>query len=385
LALLAGCGDNATLAPDAGPPPDTNFGEFPHGAPPQVESLGGPVLTAPKIVPIFFTGDGTTQAQVEQFLAMLPGSSYWHDTTSEYGVGDVAIQPTIVTTDTPPTTDTALEAWIASNLDGTHAGWTFDPSAIYSVFLPSGVVLQTQFGKSCQAFGGYHSEIAGQLGRHIVYALLPRCQGGLSSLTSASSHEFIEAATDPLPFSNGAYQLIDDEHAIWNIIAPGAEVGDMCEFTASAFQPLLGSFEIQRTWSNASALAGHDPCVPLLAMPFEGAAPIFTDDITIPDGMGGTVTTKGVTVPTGMSKTIDVKVFSDAPTADYVIRALDANVVLGMQAELTFSLDKASAKNGDTLKLTITRTRAASMGASEFLVIAGPPQGSTSIWFGAAN
>lgn len=386
--LVAACGDNhndagvdAASGPDAAPDAPS-FVEAPHGNVPQVVSLGGPVLATPKIVPIFFTGDTTMQAQVEQFLAALAGSSYWHDTTGEYGVGDVTIGATIVVTDAVPTTDTALESFLAAKLDGTHAGFVYDPNTIYSVYLPAGAVLQTQFGRSCQSFGAYHSETMNASGK-ITYALMPRCQGGLDTLTIASSHEFIEAVTDPLPFTAGAYQDMDPEHAIWGL-TPGAEVGDMCEFVAAANDQQIGTFRVQRTWSNASAAAGHDPCVPVAATPYQGAAPLLTEDVSLDVGQGTPLQTKGVSIPLNMSKTIDVALFSDGPTDDFSVHAVDGAQLFGGPSELTFAFDKTTGHNGDVLHLTITR-KAAGQGGSEFLIVVGQTGMSTSLWWGLAG
>ena len=386
LAVLAACGDNVKLAPDAAPPdaaaPDApSFVEAPHGDVPQVQSGGGAVLAAPKIVPIFFTGDSAIQTQTEQFLAQLATSSYWTATTHEYGVGALTIEPTIVSTDTPPTSDQMLQDWLKSHLDGTHADWpVFDPNAIYSVFLPDGVTLSTPFGDSCSAFGAYHDEVAGANNTKIIYALMPRCQGGVPSLTISSSHEFIEAVTDPHPETDPGYQLVDTNHIVWEF-APGGEVGDMCEFVGEAAQQLVGTFYVQRTWSNLSAAAGHDPCVPVLSTPYASAAPMLTDDASFDDGTGTPKTTKSVKIPVGMTKTIDIALYSDAPTADWTVKAIDAAQLYGSPKELSFTWDKTTGNNGDVLHLTITRV-SAGMGGSEFLISSRPSGVSDSIWFG---
>ncbi len=383
---VAACGDNRVEATvDADPGVDTTpdapeFSEAPHGNVPQVVSLGGPVLANPVVVPIFFANDDTTQAQIEQMLNALHGSSYWHDIGAEYGVGDLTVAPTIVTTATVPTTDTELEAFIADQLDGTHTDFgTLDPNAIYSVFLPSGAVLQTDFGQSCQAFGAYHSETSNAVGK-ITYALMPRCQGGIDSLTVATSHELIEAATDPLPFTEGAFQDVDAEHAIWGFV-PGAEVGDMCEFLSTAADATVGGFRVQRSWSNASAAAGHDPCVPALDDPYQGAAPLFVEDLPFGNSQGQPITTKGVSIPVNTTKTIDIALFSDAETEDFTVRAFDASLIFGGQPELTFAFDQPSGHNGDVLKLSITRTRQG-QGGSEFLLVVGSQNQATSMWWG---
>ncbi|MDB4953657.1 MAG: hypothetical protein JWO36_1226 [Myxococcales bacterium] len=370
--------------PDAPPP----FAEAPHGTVPQLVSGGGIVLAAPKFKPIFFAGDSTMQAQVEQFGAMLAGSPYWHATTAEYGVGDITLLPTLVTTDPVPGSDSALNAWIIAQLDGTHSDWgTPDQSTIYSVFLPEGAVLTSPFGNSCQSYGAYHDELTGTHGEHIVYALMPRCNPGpnaLTELTASLSHELIEAATDPNVETTFAYGNVDDEHAVWGI-TPGAETGDFCEYLDAAYQPLVGSFIVQRTWSNAAAQAGHDPCVPQ-AGTYLGAAPLFTENVTIGGNGNAAQITKGVKVAIGTPKTIDVALFSDAASADFTVTAIDlASSFDGGPKELTFSWDKQKGHNGDTLHLTITRVRAGSFGGSEFLIEAKNATQTTSQWWSYAS
>ena len=370
---LAACGDN--LVPDDTTLPDAPAGFVPaaHAAPPQLVSLGGRVLAAPKVRAIFFANDLEMQTSVDQFLAQLAASSYWTTTTAEYGVGPLTVSPTIVTADPPPTTDTAFSTWLASRFDGTHAEYgAFDPDTVYSVFLPQGVVLRSPDGDSCDAYGAYHDEEMGTGGQHIVYALIPRCapEPGLTYLdevTVSTSHELAEAVTDPLVETTGAFGSVDDDHAIWGF-TPGAENGDFCEYLPTAYGKLVGEFSVQRTWSNAAALAGHDPCVPAVAGPFVGAAPKLDEVVGMTDGPNGPQMTKGVKIPMGMSKTIDVVLWSDAETADVSVEAIDVAKDGGSPAELTFVWDRTTGHNGDTLHLTITRVRPGDFGGSEFEV-----------------
>jgi hypothetical protein len=390
--LLASCGDNIAAQPDAAvviPDATPEFMEGPHANVPQVSSSGGPVTVAPKVVPIFFTGDATVQSQLEMFLAALVGSSYWTATTGEYGVGALAIAPSIVTTDTPVTTDDALRTWLVANTDGTHADWpTPDANTIYTVFLPAGVVLDMGGGNlSCVAFGAYHSEAMGANGQPIIYALVPRCDSTLGTpvdtATVATSHELVEAATDPLPFTNSAFVELDPEHYVWSR-TPGGELGDMCEYITAAPQRVVGDFLVQRTWSNASALAGHDPCVPVLATPYAGASPVLSDlTITTHNGM---MMTKGETIALGESKTIDVNLFSDAPGPDWTVGAYDAQMLLGGTPSLTFQWNRQYGHNGTKLRLIITRTKAATGSrGNEFVIASNVNNVIVAMWWGLVN
>jgi hypothetical protein len=138
----------------------------------------------------------------------------------------------------------------------------------------------------------------------------------------------------------------------------------MCEHTDAAYQPLVGSFMVQRTWSNASAAAGHDPCVPVLSTPYVEAATNL-QDITLSGG-GQSFVTRGIKIPVGMSTTVEVDLYSDAPAADWTVQAIDVASKYEMSAaELSFSFDKTTGHNGDKLQLTITRLKSGSFGVSE--------------------
>jgi hypothetical protein len=134
-----------------------------HASLPRIESLGGPVLIRPVVVPIFFAND-PLQAQIEQFLAQLAGSSYWAATTSEYGVGPVQVAPSIVVSDQVPSSITSPEiaSWLADHLDGTHAEWpAIDGQHVYVAFYPQDTTISQPSGAtSCTSFGGYHAEAA---------------------------------------------------------------------------------------------------------------------------------------------------------------------------------------------------------------------------------
>jgi len=399
LAGLAACGgDNAGptppdagAAPDAMGTPDAAWQAGDHPAPPQIMSAGGPVTTAPKIVPIFFQGptDDPFEPQVEEFLKELASGDYsfWAEATAEYGVGALTIEPTVVSTDTAPGGDSAMQAYLATMTDGTHAGWPqADANTIFAVYLPQGLVFTDPQGQ-CTSWGGYHDETTNTNGDPRVYAILPRCGGDiLDNLTVVTSHELVEAATDPLPFSNPAFVDADDAHFIWGM-TPGGELGDMCEYVQEASARIVGLYMVQRSWSNASAAAGHDPCVPVSDHAYLGAAPVLDEDLTL-TMRNGSVMTKGVTVPLGTSKDVAVQLWSDGPASDWTVTAYDvASWLRGRPAELTFAWDKTSGHNGDTLTLTITRMADGRFGSgSEFVVFATNGTKTASQWWGfAAN
>jgi hypothetical protein len=392
IPVFAACGGNnmGESQPDAaggGTPDATPFQAAPHEAAPQLVEGAGGVLTAPRVVPIFF-GSDTLQGDTETFIHDLVGSDFWTQTTQEYGVGPLVALPSIATTDAAPTSDQGIGTYLATMADGTHAGWPAnDQTTIYTVFLPDGDTL-SDFPGECTSWLGYHSAAQDAAGNALVYAVIPHCAypgtgDFLYFRTTALGHEYDEAVTDPIP--NTGFGTMDPDHRVWGA-TPGAEDGDLCEYVGNAHQRLLGggAYAVQRAWSNASASAGHDPCVPVLKDPYKAATPVLGDSITI-NTRNGAVTTKGVSIPVGSSKTIEVDLWSDGPTGDFTVNAYDVGAEFrGTTPQLTFTWDKQMGKNGDKLMLTIKHVVAGSTrtGGSEFVITVGTITNNSEMWWG---
>ena len=132
----------------------------------------------------------------------------------------------------------ALQSWIANSIIPSPS-----PNTLYFVYLPQNVTsLLPGNGSSCVNYCGYHLHT-----NNVFYAVMPYpqcggCQYGpsqLSSLTKVSSHELVEAITDPTGIS-----WFDDNG--------GNEIGDICNTQLAQ----LGGFTIQKEWSNQ-----HNACI----------------------------------------------------------------------------------------------------------------------------
>lgn len=382
---------DASVPPPPPPPPPKDAGvdaPKPPQAYPTVDSRGGKVVNNPWIVPITFKGD-TFAPTIEDFVTKLAASSYWTQVTSEYGVGALMVKTPIEIDETPASLDdTAVQSWLQDKFaNDPRFGQPFDDT-LYAIFYPRGVTVTLQGKPSCASFGGYHNETIVK-SVPVAYSIIPHCGGGfaqydLDLVTSAQSHETVEWATDPFPFSTPAYSRTDDDHFIWQQALFG-ELGDMC-FTGGPdidVRPAdLAGYLVQRTWSNTQSLAGHDPCIPHVssAEPFFTAIPELPDTFATYDPIDlHDITTPSVRVPLGKSRTIDVKLRSDAPTSGpWSVRVVDlAQIEPGAPAQqspsgtpnFTFALDKTSGSGGDVLKLTITSVAAPRRNYDGFVLI----------------
>ena len=355
-------------------------GEIAQPVLPQVIDVGGTFLASPKVQPILYASDSGGQ-DILAFLQELATTSYWAQTTSEYGVGALTVLPAITLTDPPPTsvTDATLESSLASNTSGADPGWgAADPSTIYLFVLPQGTIEADSEGACCTDYDGYHFQTDVDVGSSVVtvpYALSCACPGfdgpsvtDLQERTVDMSHELVESATDPFPDSDPAYTQEDDADIVWTLVTDG-EVADMCEFNDDAnVIPPGSTYMVQRSWSNAAAARFENPCVPVMTTtPYLNSFPQL-GSITVD---AGHVTTRGLNIPLGRSQTIDVALLSAAPVPQtWTAAAYDYEAeVLGLTADSVLRPATFDGGSGESFRLTVTPTSAdSSLGGEAFII-----------------
>ena len=372
----SGVTDSGGSVQDSAPPPPP-FVPAPHPAFPLLVTSGGPILTSPQVLPVFFSNYDIT-AKMTQLVQGLPtatlanGDPYWSASVGEYGVGALTVLPAVTVAQSAPTTDTDPVAFIQGQL-GTAPFKDVTPSTIIAVFYPSTTPLAGSCAATTPGYGGYHDAFANGANQQ-PYAVMAECANfgpitnAVDMVSVAASHEIIEAATDPYPSSKPAYVGLDlgpAGFAMGEFLQGNAENGDMCAINAGFGRgPTTFPFLLQRGWSNKAAKAGNlDPCSPDIrpAQPFVGAYPVMPDTVTITGASG-----PGVVIPVGQSKTVEVDLFSFEPTADFTVLARQASSV--NPPTLTFSWDKTTGKNGDKLHLTIKSVTAGAGGHDDFVI-----------------
>jgi hypothetical protein len=360
-------GQGAEGGLDGAGPDAAGFVEAPHAAFPQIPANGGPVLAAPKLVTITFAGY-SQDAAMKSFGDWIVGSSWLSTTGKEYGVGPGTHAAHVVLNMAAPTqpSDLDTQALLEQKLqDGTLPSADVDAGAdggagageyLYMLFYPPGTTAGSFLAgpSTCldegggHFLGGYHWET--QSGPyHVAYAVIPTCSNGqtvegASDLEISGSHELIEGATDPFPYTNTGYGLTDPADP-WSFT--GGEVADPCEEKTTT----ESGFAVQRVWSNAAAKAGGPPCIPV--PPGE----VLYDVSPSPN--------KTQLVAAGASVTFTLTGFSTAAVPPWNLQAWVGQSTF--QPKLDLSSMKIDNGGTATLKVTVP-AHTASMGFADIFV-----------------
>ncbi|HVO31222.1 MAG TPA: hypothetical protein VMV18_10810 [bacterium] len=368
MALLAAASAAAGCGGGNGHDHGHPSGAYPAFTPAPGQAVKGPgaVMTAPRFTAITFPNDPYA-GLLEDFTARVGGSTWWATVTSDYGVGIATATSAIEIAETPAATitDDEIQAFLKTQLTTTSSGWPApSENSLYILYYPDGVkITGDATGTSCVEYLAYHGYTVVN-GINVPYAVVPSCGGyrGMSALdvlTDAASHEMIEAATDPVPPTG--YANVDANLGGWAIYT-GLEVGDLCE--RSQFVDVVASpldYVVQRIWSNTSAAAGHDPCVPRVGRYFI-AQPVASDKVLVSvPGSPISLQVNGVRIPAGASRDVELDLFSDGDTGGPWL--VTAKEILGTPTQapaLDLSLDRDQGVNGEKLWLHIHHLHAGS-------------------------
>ena len=361
-----------------------------HGAPsttypaftPDIAQLvfnGGVVLANPVVVTITWTGD-THADDFEHFGDVVGQGDYWKQVTSEYGVGPATSGPANhvrITTPAPTSmSDSDIQTFVANSVTAATSPWP-TPAAgepIYIIYLPKTTDLKLGNSSACkQGVGGYHDSIvAGD--KHVAYAVIPQCSQ-MDEITLAASHELGEAATDPHPTSAPAWTGFDLDHLSWEFFNQfQSENGDACEFYKDAMLSATESdvpFAVQRQWSNASARAGHDPCVPARPGTYFSVSPLNQEAISVDLSQlgGGTETTMGYKIKVGESRQIPLGFYSDGAMPAWKITATEGGMYSRAKGNVDLELDVDQGQNGEKAYLKVTVNTAGRTGTELVTVV----------------
>jgi hypothetical protein len=351
---------------------------------PQIQKGTLSVITAPVFVPVYFSGE-TLRPDLDMALSTYLASPEFKPSVAEYGVTSARAGTSIVLTEAAGTklSSSDIETWLDGKLGGTNAAFgpvdaTTLGSKVFILYYPSTTTITLDTSQSCTSFGAYHAGATLTSGAVANYIVVPRCAPGTGQtqtdeLSISMSGILVAAATDPIrsltPTMTGWASFGAAHIAFDNL---GGEVGSACD-QLPAIMPTGGSAPVVRTWSNAAALAYHDPCLPAPSGAYFVSVPVVSDMVT-----SGTVTTTGVLVPKGTSKTIDVQLLSHGPAPAWNVSAVSFGA-----GGFTYTFDQPTGQNGDTRKLTITAPATAAQDTAA--ILSGPAMTTTSFWLFAVQ
>lgn len=378
----AGCGNNSTAqSPDGGTQPDPVVNtpsmpmpytpSYPPMAP-QVLAGSGAILSAPRVVPVFFSGD-KFQTQLATFISAYVTTSASWQVLKEYGVGTGTATAPVVLTQTlaASISDTDVQNFIAARIQ--DGSLTVDAQTIVTLFYPTTTTITNNGSVSCRDFAGYHGSATLASGGRLAYAVIPRC--GLepvSALTFAVSHELVEAATDP---QLTAYNDLNDPYSLWTLNYGGVEIGDMCQNLADPAFSEKNVGVLARVWSNVAAAAYGNPCVPAAPGPSFFSIPVH-NQLQVIQLNNKLRNIEQLSITAGQTITVDVRMLSPTkPSPTWSVTPLEVPLPgaggTGVSA-LTFAWveapgkQTASGQDGVTLHLKITANAAGPLGYTSF-------------------
>jgi hypothetical protein len=236
---------------------------------PRTVYLGGPFLRNPEATTVTFGGEEPELVgRLEAFGDIITQTSWWREVVNDYclspddciGDGRAGYHVRLDRKLPAQVRDVDIELVLE---DESRAGSLsrLGREALVLVYLPAKVVLRDAFHPHYCRGGprAYHRML--RLERaSFAYAVVPRC-GDEAELTSAASHEILEATTNPDPQNRGfAIEPVVDNAGF---TAAGLEPVDPCGLvTMDRHRTIESGFVVQRAWSNRAARAGHNPCVP---------------------------------------------------------------------------------------------------------------------------
>lgn len=376
-------GDDVVIAPeaaaDAGPDvvdQDPNVYPSKHQPIPQADNNGGPLIDHPKLVTVTFVGD-PLRDQLRAFAHTIGSTPWWHQTIGTYGIADATNGGDFELPDTI-SHQTMLDSDFAALVNQQVAVGALpapDAQTLYLFYIPATTIIDDRGAQTCRDNGGYHSTMvvavsasvdggasdAGSPPVEVAYAMLPRCAPQISGMTVVASHEIGEAVTDPKQIDT-AINLVSND--AWIPVFFGGiygEIGDLCSVLPLGDTYLEGTYQVQRLWSNAAAMASKNPCQPA-TKPYFGAAVRTTPRI-----VGGKKKDGHVAVKRGESVDAIIDFFSEAPLSQDVTLKVGMIDIHGsfkpLPSGVTVALSRTTVHNGNTVVMTTTAAKNAAAAA----------------------
>ncbi|MCU1278061.1 MAG: hemagglutinin protein [bacterium] len=339
---------------------------------------GGPLMQHVKVVDVFWSPNYKYKTMLESFYKAILQSAYF-DWLVEYNTTSYKIsRGTFVTSfeDTnpaPAATATVKqvnpETYLKSLLATAGKLPPPDDDTIYIMYFPDRIDPTDGQGSSCVVPSGsycaYHASYTDGSGQNVRYAVMPDMDAagcmtgcgpvGFPSVTDVSSHELIEAVTDP---DNGTGWADPNPNQQLNC----GEIGDICATGGTMEVGIVAGFTVQKEWSNkANACITVDPSIMVsdftvaadaISVPAGGSA---TGSVTLTKVSGATeaVTLSATGLPTGLSASLSPASAMSAGGTSMVTVSAQATLAPGTTLSFTVKGVGSAVTQTATVNVTI--------------------------------
>ncbi len=355
---------------------------------PKLAYGNGPLIQHVKVVDVFYSPGHKYKAMLESYYRAIVQSAYF-DWLIEYNTTNYKISRgsfLLSFEDTNPNPTTVKQVDPKAYLQGLLTANKLpapDADTMYMIYFPSGIDPSDGSGPSCIANGdycAYHDSFTATGGQLVRYGVMPDMEAGscamgcgptgFASFTDVSSHELIEAVTDP---DNGTGWLDPEPNQQTNC----GEIGDICAVGGTAEAGTIAGFTVQKEWSNKNnACIVTDPNVMLndftvavapaaVSVPAGGMG-TATVTLTKVGGMTENATLTAVGLPTGVTASFSpASVTTAGGTSTLTLAAGATSMVGAMQSFTVKATGSAVAPTADVAVTIVAPPDMATTGIGE--------------------
>ncbi|HXU68146.1 MAG TPA: hypothetical protein VN947_02395 [Polyangia bacterium] len=321
------------------------------GVTPKLVPGKGPLIQHVKVFDVFYNQGNQFKDMLAAYYTAITQSAYFdwltEYTIANYKIGRGSFLGTYEDTNSATTAKTLSDSQVQTYLSGLIDAGKIpapDDDTMYMIYFPTPISITLQGSNSCQkgGFCAYHSSYSHN-NQRVRYGVMPdQAAGGCATgcgpgnafqnTTDVSSHELIEAVTDPDNFT-GWY---DDNCG---------EIGDICAI-GQGETDVVNNYTVQKEWSNKNNnCIATDPNV-------------MVNDFTV------AASPAMVQVPVGGSATTTVKLTKTAGSAENA--TLTATAPTGLTA--SFTPTSVTSDNGMST-LTIMASSMATVGMTQTVTV----------------
>jgi hypothetical protein len=299
-------GTDAGITPDSGP----GFVPAPHLPWPQLVNDGGQVIASPRLVTLAASND-VLAPNLFSLANAIVESPWLAQVGAEYGVGAASSGGSFVGAPLPvdggPTSLTWTDLTDYARAAVAAGAPLPDGRTVYLAFMPPGTTIYGSLNAYWSAFSLADAGATGDMLLAIPSAAPFPGESPFDALSRLATEHLIGVTTDPWPPLGPAWLLPLDAPPVGSPMVvdqtAAYRAGDLCRNTRILETTDAGTFVFSRSWSNAAAARGGDPCIPATAQAYY--------NVSFPQTW--------YAVDAGASVTVPLTGWSTQPTGDWLV------------------------------------------------------------------